>query len=68
MKHMYELMQRKMSKENAALLTAALALISIALVTALVITILGLWAYADLLLSVAVLVGGLGLLIWILNL
>lgn len=57
-----------MSKENAALLTAALALISIALVTALVITILGLWAYADLLLSVAVLVGGLGLLIWILNL
>lgn len=68
MKHMYELMQRKMSKENAALLTAALALISIALVTALVITILGLWAYADMLLSVAVLVGGLGLLIWILNL
>lgn len=57
-----------MSKENAALLTAALALISIALIAAVVITVLGLWAYADLLLSVVVLVGGLGLLIWILNL
>ena len=68
MRYMYELMQRKMSKENAALLTAALVLVGISIFAAGVITILGLWIYADILLSVIVLVSGLALLIWILNL
>ena len=57
-----------MSKENAALLTAALVLVGISIFAAGVITILGLWTYADILLSVIVLVSGLALLIWILNL
>ena len=68
MKAMYELMQKKMSKENAALLTALLALICAGVVTALVIAVFGLWHYADTIFSMVVLVCGLAVLVWILNL
>lgn len=70
MRMMYEFMQEKikMSKENAALLTAALLVIGMVVLTAVVITLAGLWCYADTILSLVTLVGGLLMLIWILNL
>ena len=70
MRMMYEFMQEKikMSKESAALLTALLLVVSVVLVTAAVILLIGLWCYADTILSLVTLVSGLLVLIWILNL
>lgn len=70
MRMMYEFMQEKikMSKENAALLTAALLVIGMVVLAAIVITLAGLWSYADTILSLVTLVSGLLMLIWILNL
>lgn len=70
MRYMYELMQRKIkiSKENAALLTAVFVLVCVSIITGIVIKALGLWAFADTILSGIVLICGLALLIWILNL
>ena len=70
MRMMYEFMQEKikMSKESAALLTALLLVVSVVLVTAAVISLIGLWCYADTILSLVTLVSGLVVLIWILNL
>ena len=70
MRMMYEFMQEKikMSKESAALLTALLLVVSVVLVTAAVISLIGLWCYADTILSLVTLVSGLLVLIWILNL
>ena len=50
MRFMYELMQEKgkMSKESAAFLTVALMLSMVSLLTAIVISMIGLWGYADL--------------------
>ncbi len=70
MRMMYEFMQEKikMSKESAALLTALLLVVSVVLVTAAVISLIGLWCYADTILSLVTLISGLLVLIWILNL
>ena len=70
MNGMYEFMQKrvKMSKENAAFLAAALMLAMLTLITAVVISIAGLWGYADTILSFVVLAGGLAALVWMLNL
>lgn len=70
MRFMYELMQEKgkMSKESAAFLTVALMLSMASLLTAVVIIIIGLWGYADTIISLVVLIGGLASLLWILNL
>lgn len=70
MRYMYELMQRKIkiSKENAALLTVAFVLVCVSILTGITIKILGLWAFADTILPGVILVCGLALLIWILNL
>ena len=57
-----------MSKESAALLTALLLVVSVVLVTAAVISLIGLWCYADTILSLVTLISGLLVLIWILNL
>ena len=57
-----------MSKESAAFLTAALMLSMVSLLTAVVIIIIGLWGYADTIISLGVLIGGLASLLWILNL
>ena len=70
MRMMYEFMQEKikMSKETAALLTAALPVVGVVLLTAAVISVTGLWCYADTILSLVTLISGLLVLIWILNL
>ena len=70
MRFMYELMQEKgkMSKESAAFLTVALMLIMVSLLTAVVNSMIGLWGYADTIISLVVLIGGLASLLWILNL
>lgn len=70
MRMMYEFMQEKikMSKESSALLTAALLVIAVVLMATVVISITGLWRYADTILGLATLVSGLAMLIWILNL
>lgn len=70
MRMMYEFMQEKikMSKETAALLTAALLVVGVVLLTAVVISVTGLWCYADTILSLVTLISGLLVLIWILNL
>ena len=57
-----------MSKESAAFLTVALMLSMVSLLTAVVIIIIGLWGYADTIISLVVLIGGLASLLWILNL
>lgn len=70
MRMMYEFMQEKikMSKETAALLTAVLLVIGVVILTAAFILVIGLWCYADTILSLVTLVSGLLVLIWILNL
>ena len=70
MRYMYELMQKKIkiSKENAALLTAVFVLVCVSIITGIVIKVLGLWVFAGTILSGIVLICGLALLIWILNL
>ena len=70
MRFMYELMQEKgkISKESAAFLTVALMLSMVSLLTAVVISMIGLWGYADTIISLVVLIGGLASLLWILNL
>lgn len=70
MRFMYELMQEKgkMSKESAAFLTVTLMLSMVSLLTAIVISMIGLWGYADTIISLEVLIGGLTSLLWILNL
>lgn len=70
MRFMYELMQEKgkMSKESAAFLTAALMVVMVSLLTAVLVSVAGLWGYADTIISFVVLVSGLASLIWILNL
>lgn len=70
MRFMYELMHEKgkMSKESAAFLTVALMLSMVSLLTAIVISMIGLWGYADTIISLEVLIGGLASLLWILNL
>ena len=70
MRFMYELMQEKgkMSKDSAAFLTAALMVVMVSLLTAVLVSVAGLWGYADTIISFVVLVSGLASLIWILNL
>ena len=70
MRMMYEFMQEKikMSKETSALLTAVLLVIGVVILTAAFIAVIGLWCYADTILSLVTLVSGLLVLIWILNL
>lgn len=70
MRMMYEFMQEKikMSKETAALLTAVLLVIGVVILTAAFISVIGLWFYADTILSLVTLVSGVLVLIWILNL
>ena len=70
MRMMYEFMQEKikMSKETAALLTAVLLVIGVVILTAAFISVIGLWRYADTILSLVTLVSGVLVLIWILNL
>ena len=70
MRMMYEFMQEKikMSKETAALLTAVLLVIGVVILTAVFISVIGLWCYADTILSLGTLVSGVLVLIWILNL
>ena len=70
MRMMYEFMQEKikMSKETAALLTAVLLVIGVVILTAAFISVIGLWCYADTILSLVSFVSGVLVLIWILNL
>ena len=70
MRMMYEFMQEKikMSKETAALLTAVLLVIGVVILTAVFISVIVLWCYADTILSLVTLVSGVLVLIWILNL
>ena len=70
MRMMYEFMQEKikMSKKTAALLTAVLLVIGVVILTAAFISVIGLWCYADTILSLVTLVSGVLVLIWILNL
>lgn len=57
-----------MSKESAAFLTAALMMTAVTLLTVVLVSITGLWGYAETIVSLAVLVSGLVSLLWILNL
>lgn len=70
MRIMYEFMleKGKMSKQCAAFLTAALLIVTISLLVMVAVSVLGLWQYADTIISLAILISGLASMIWMLNL